>query len=132
MGIFKHRNVGPTTLWQPDAKMFEKFADEAELTTYGLADLSGMRRSDVEFLLNVAGVPVDLYFRTVKIGDLRKAGLIPPADALKVKKIRTVSTARCDFCGRERPLRAISYDKNWKAYCNDNHNDTECHLKASL
>lgn len=79
MRIFKRRSVGPTTTrWQPDAEMFEAFEDDRLLTIYGLADLSGMRRSDVEFLLRLMGVPYNPLSRMVRVGDLRNAGLIPP------------------------------------------------------
>lgn len=63
----------------------------------------------------------------------RRARCRPPALVLSgLEGIKLVSTARCSFCWRELPLMGISYDKDWRAYCNDPETGKDCIAKARL
>jgi hypothetical protein len=63
----------------------------------------------------------------------RRAHCRPPALILSgLESVKLVSTAHCSFCGRERALVRISYDKDWRAYCNDPETGKDCISKARI
>ncbi len=60
----------------PRDSVFWLLADDDRHTVHGLAAHGRKRASDIRFVLSFEGVPVD-WMDTVRVGDLRIAGLIP-------------------------------------------------------
>ena len=52
--------------------------DDFEVTVHGLAGVSGRTTSNVRSILGMYGIVPDWRRDTVRVGDLRAAGLIPP------------------------------------------------------